>query len=223
MTLESTPGAPVVIILDYGIGNLGSIANMIRRIGGEVTVSGDPRVVATADRIILPGVGAFDTGMKALLQSGLVEPLRRRVVDEGAPLLGICLGMQLLTAGSEEGRLPGLHWVPAETVAFRLPPEEPELRVPHMGWNSVTIRRRDSLFRHCAGESRFYFVHSYHVRCRSEDDVLATCSYGLELTAAFQHGNVYGVQFHPEKSHRFGMDVLRAFCELETSGPAQPP
>jgi glutamine amidotransferase len=203
----------VVVVVNYGIGNLGSIANMLRRIGIEVAVASETGPVAAADRLILPGVGAFDAAMERLLASGLVETIRRRVLEDGVPLLGICLGMQLLTERSEEGGLPGLGWVPADTVRFRFPEDDEDRRIPHMGWNTVSVRRGDSLFRHTSADARFYFVHSYHVRCRSESDILATTHYGREFVAAFGHGNVFGTQFHPEKSHTFGMEVLRAFCE----------
>jgi len=211
--IESVAGGNVVVVVNYGIGNLGSIANMLRRIGVEVAVSSEADVIAGADRLILPGVGAFDAAMERLLASGLVEPLQRQVVEDRVPLLGICLGMQLLTERSEEGRLPGLGWISADTVRFRFAEDDRNLRVPHMGWNTLSVRHDDSLFRHTSAEARFYFVHSYHVRCRDESDILATTHYGQEFVAAFGHGNIFGTQFHPEKSHTFGMEVLRAFCE----------
>jgi len=198
----------VILIVDYGMGNLGSISNMLSRLHQEVCISARPADIARADKLILPGIGAFDNGMKQLHTLDLVEPLRRRVIEEGAPLLGICLGMQLLTQGSEEGRMGGLGWVDADAVKF-----DPRtgIRVPHMGWNVISPKRESRLFRELPENSRFYFVHSFYVRSRKSADVLASTTYGSEFTSVFEHGNILGVQFHPEKSHRFGMQLLRNF------------
>ncbi len=204
----------MIVVVDYGVGNLGSIVNMLRRIGCEAIASNDPRDITAAKRLILPGVGAFDPAMARLSESGLVDSLLRRVVEEGAPLLGICLGMQLLTEGSEEGLLPGLGWLPARTVRFHFDDREPGLRVPHMGWNTAVIRGEDSLFASAAADARYYFAHSYHVRCHDEGHVLTTTQYGVQFHSAVRLDNIYGTQFHPEKSHTYGMDLLRAFATL---------
>ena len=165
-----------------------------------------------AEKLVLPGVGAFDHGMARLRASGLIPILERRVLHEATPTLGICLGLQLLTRDSEEGVEPGLGWLPACTVRFRFDdPEHQALKVPHMGWNMVhgtDAERWPSL----SDESRFYFAHSYHVECDDAGDVLATARYGYEFTVAVRRGSLAGVQFHPEKSHRFGMGVLRDFA-----------
>jgi glutamine amidotransferase len=201
----------MIAIVDCGIGNVGSVVNMFRKIGVPALVSGDPQVVAEAEKLVLPGVGAFDHGMACLRASGLVPILEDRVRHGGTPILGICLGLQLLTRGSEEGECPGLAWLPAKTVRFRLGEEATHLKVPHMGWNTVEAKKADG-WPSLAGQPRFYFVHSYHLECDSADDVLATARYGYEFPVAVRHGNWSGVQFHPEKSHRFGMAVLRDFA-----------
>jgi glutamine amidotransferase len=200
----------MITIVDYGMGNLGSIRNMLRKIGTEASISADPARVRDASRLVLPGVGAFDAGIENLTRSGLVPVLHERV-QAGVPVLGICLGMQLMTASSEEGRLAGLGWVDAECVRFE--PGAEALKVPHMGWNRVRALRPDALVEALPEEPRFYFVHSYHVRCHDPADALLATRYGTEFTSAFRRGKVWGVQFHPEKSHRFGMQLLRNFVE----------
>jgi glutamine amidotransferase len=204
----------MIVIIDYKMGNLGSIVNMLKKVGAEAIITSEASVVETADKIILPGVGAFDNGMKNLNQLGLLPVLNRKAVEDKIPVLGICLGMQLLTKGSEEGDLPGLGWVDAETVKFRFDKAEPALKIPHMGWNSVTINRKAGILKEMNGDSRFYFVHSYYVRCNEESDILATTHYGHEFTSAIRRGNIMGTQFHPEKSHKFGMNVFRNFVSI---------
>lgn len=201
----------MITIVDYGMGNLGSIRNMLKKIGVEAQISADPEVVARAGKLILPGVGAFDAGMENLARSGLQPVLDERVRDAGVPTLGICLGMQLMTRRSDEGTKPGLGWIDAEALRFE--PGAAALKVPHMGWNRVHLRREAALVADLPDEPRFYFVHSYYVRCRREDDVLLTTPYGPDFHSGVQRDNVWGVQFHPEKSHRFGMQLLRNFAE----------
>ncbi|SNB45055.1 imidazole glycerol phosphate synthase subunit HisH [Geobacter sp. DSM 9736] len=203
----------MITIIDYGMGNLGSIRNMLKKIGAESRISGDPSVVAESDKLILPGVGSFDAGIRNLSNSGLMQVLSERVTERKVPVLGICLGMQLMTRKSEEGTLPGLGWVDAETVRFS-PPAGSTLKVPHMGWNTVTAAKESPLFSGAEPEERFYFVHSYYVRCLNREDVLLTAEHGQEFDAGFCCGNVAGVQFHPEKSHKFGMRFLRNFVEV---------
>jgi glutamine amidotransferase len=201
----------MITIVDYGMGNLGSIRNMFKKIGAESDITSDSARIAAAGKLLLPGVGAFDAGMEALERRGLVEPLTRRVLQDGVPVLGICLGMQLMTAGSDEGVRPGLGWVPARTIRFK--PSAAAPKIPHMGWNLVAPAQPDPLVEQLPAEPRFYFVHSYYVRCESEQDVLLKTSYGHEFHSGLRHGNVRGVQFHPEKSHKFGMHLLRNFAE----------
>ncbi len=199
-------------IIDYGLGNLASVANMLRRVGATAALVSRPDDVARADKLILPGVGAFDHGMARLEASGLLEVLSARVLEARVPVLGLCLGMQLFTRGSEEGSRPGLGWLPAETR--RLRPADPRLKVPHMGWADVRLVRAHPLLEAPDPERRFYFVHSYHVVCDSPASVVAEADHGQTFCAAACAGNVMGVQFHPEKSHRFGMQLLKNFADM---------
>lgn len=200
-----------VVIADYGMGNLNSIANMVRKVGGSPLISGEPHVIAQAEKLVLPGVGAFDKGMSALEETGIKEAVHT-AANQGAMLLGICLGMQLLMDGSEEGALPGLGLVPGRVYRF---PRVGGLKVPHMGWNHAYPTKDSPLFSRGSGEtSRYYFVHSYYAKCEELTDVAATTNYGLEFASAFTRNNILGVQFHPEKSHRFGMSLLRRFLEF---------
>lgn len=202
----------MISVLDYGVGNLGSIVNMLRRIDAEVRLVTEPAALLEATKILLPGVGSYDNGMRRLRESGLVEPLRARV-EAGTPILGICLGMQMLVTGSEEGDEPGLGFIRAQCRRFRFP-DRPQLKVPHMGWNIIQPCIEAPLIAGLPGEPRYYFVHSYHVVCEDNRDVLATADYGGNFVAMIQRDNVMGAQFHPEKSHRFGMALLKNFSNL---------
>jgi len=203
----------VITIVDYGTGNYRSIANMLRRIGHESVLSGDPEEISRASRLVLPGVGAFDTAMRRLTELGLVEVLHRKVREEGTPILGICLGMQLFSRGSEEGRMAGLGWIAGEVVRFRPEQSDERLRVPHMGWNYAVPARETRLLADTREDARYYFVHSYHLRMEGDDEVLSMTTYGYPFVSGVEAGNVMGVQFHPEKSHTFGMQVLKNFVE----------
>jgi glutamine amidotransferase len=203
----------MIVIIDYGIGNLASVLNMFKKIGvRDVKVSGNPEEIAAATKLLLPGVGAFDAGMNHLEQSGLVPVLNKKVLDEKTPVLGICLGMQLLTKRSEEGVMPGLGWIDAETVKFNLDPAL-KLKVPHMGWNYINVNRENKLI-DMQSKNRFYFVHSYYVKCFDESQSLATSHFGTDFTCMVNKDNIYGAQFHPEKSLKFGMKVLENFATL---------
>jgi glutamine amidotransferase len=201
-----------VVVPDYGCGNLASVRRMCERVGSACEIVRSPEQVAAAPRVIIAGVGAFDHGMTQLRERGFIEPIAERL-RAGVPVLGICLGMQLLCRGSEEGVLPGLGWVEADVKQFRIEPSL-GLKVPHMGWCELAIARDNPLLPANDGLQRFYFVHSYHVVCDREADVLATARYGYPFVAAFARDNLFGVQFHPEKSHRFGMALLQRFLEL---------
>lgn len=202
-----------VTIIDYGVGNLGSIQNMLKKLGAQSEIASDAIAVERATKIILPGVGAFDAGMTQLNQSGLRAPLDTAVLQKKVPVAGICLGMQLMTEGSEEGVLPGLGWVSARTMRFVPSPNE-IMKIPHMGWSLVTKAKSSPVLDTLDDESRFYFVHSYHVVCSKRDDVLLNAQYGsVRFDAAFEHENILGFQFHPEKSHRFGMALLNSFLQ----------
>lgn len=202
----------MITIVDIGVGNLGSILNMLKKIKVEAKISSGPEEIGRADKIILPGVGSFDNFMKKLGESGLIPVLNKKALEEKVPIIGICLGMQILGKRSEEGAMPGLGWLDAETVRFKF--EGNGLRIPHMGWNTVKIHGEPSIFKEMDEEPRFYFVHSYHLVCRDERDVLATTNYGYDFASSVRKGNIYGTQFHPEKSHKFGMRLLKNFSEL---------
>jgi glutamine amidotransferase len=203
----------MIVIIDYGMGNLGSILNMLKRIGAPAMISADPREIENADKLILPGVGAFDTGMKRLNEVGLIDLLSQQVLERKKPTLGVCLGMQLLMKGSEEGTQRGLGWIDGETIRFQFDPNKNHLKIPHMGWNTIAVKRDGALLRNMPSEPRFYFVHSYHVVCHHSQDVVAVTDYGYAFPAVLQHENIVGAQFHPEKSHRFGMQVFKNFVE----------
>ena len=201
----------MITIIDYGMGNLGSVVNMFRRINVDCEVTGEASKIKNASRILLPGVGAFDAAMHRIQNSGIRQILDEKALLQRVPILGICLGMQLLTRSSEEGILPGLGWIPAETRKF---PKNLGIRVPHMGWNIVERTRSCQLTERLHDEIRFYFVHSFCVHTDDPNDMVLRTRYGVDFAAAVQHGNIMGAQFHPEKSHRFGMQLLQNFAEI---------
>jgi glutamine amidotransferase len=197
------------------MGNVNAIRNMLLRIGcTEVVISGDPQLCTTADKIILPGVGAFDAAMRNLEERELRGPLLEAAQQRRIPLLGICLGMQLLAEKSEEGELTGLGLIPGAVNRFDSTKFRERVRVPHMGWNRVKMVRQHKLFQGTTEDPRYYFVHSYHFLCSNSDDVIGETDYGYPFHAAIAHGNVAGVQFHPEKSHQFGKRLLANFAKL---------
>jgi glutamine amidotransferase len=202
-------------IVDYGIGNLGSILNMLRKLGVPAFLANDLATVRSAEKLILPGVGAFDHAMNSLRLSGLLPALSEMILERQTPVLAICLGMQLLTRGSQEGREVGLGWLPGETVRFEPQGSTRGIKVPHMGWNSVAIRKPSRLFLGLEEEARFYFVHSFHVQCDREEDILATTSHGHNFVSAIEAANIMGTQFHPEKSHQYGMRLLKNFAAIQ--------
>ena len=203
----------MIAILDYGLGNLGSIANMLKVIGEKSIVTNDKEIIAKADGIILPGVGAFDAGMQRLNDNDLSSLIKEKA-KAGVPILGICLGMQLLGRKSEEGKLTGLELIPFECKKFSFD-NNSDLKVPHMGWDIVDIRQKNNpVVKDMHGLQRYYFVHSYYAICDDSSNVLMTCDYGKEFVAAVCKGNVIGVQFHPEKSHDFGLLLLKNFVDI---------
>ncbi len=204
----------MITVIDYGMANIGSVVNMLKRIGQESIVSVNPDEIARSEKLILPGVGAFDGAVNKLERLGLRDALNEAALNRRIPILGICLGMQLLLQGSEEGEKQGFGWISGWNRRFQFPECENPLKVPHMGWNKVRAVRPSPYFSADYGEQRFYFVHSYHAVCDSAEDVLAVADYGGEFAASIHRENIVGVQFHPEKSHRFGMKLLSAFAEL---------
>jgi glutamine amidotransferase len=203
----------VIAIVDYGLGNLGSVANMLRKIGVPAKVTSTADEIRSARGLILPGVGHFDEGMRKLRERCLGDVLTDRVIEAKTPVLGICLGMQLLTRRSEEGSEPGLGWIGADVKRFVFSAGA-RLSVPHMGWNEIDIVDEDMFRAMPSTPPRFYFVHSFHVVCDESRTVAAWSTYGTRFPAAIHAGNIYGAQFHPEKSHRFGMAVLKNFAAI---------
>ncbi len=201
-----------LVVVDAGIGNLGAIPNMLKRIGVAARITNRADEIAEADRLILPGVGAFDAAMRTLNDLGIVETLRAKALVERIPVLGVCLGMQLLFRGSEEGDIPGLGWINGDVVRFRLDSADRSVRIPHMGWNYASATNGAALLAGFEQSPRFYFAHSYHVECDDPADVAGWTTYGYRFASVVQHENIGGIQFHPEKSHRFGLEFLRSWA-----------
>lgn len=202
----------MTIIVDYGIGNLGSVKNMLKKVGEEAIISSDHSIISNATKLLLPGVGSFDTGMQKLIDTGIDKILYQKAVIDKTPILGICLGMQLLTNSSEEGNLKGLGFLNANVKKFNF--TNHDLKIPHMGWNLANRKKESSLINDIELESRFYFVHSYFVSCMEKEDILTETTYGNNcFVSSFEKENILGVQFHPEKSHRFGMQLFKNFVD----------
>ena len=202
----------MITIIDYKMSNLGSILNMLKKAGShDNCIATEPRHILEATKIIMPGIGSFDAAILKLQEMKLIEPLRQKAMEEKIPFLGICLGMQLMLEGSEEGTLPGLGFVKGRVKKFEFD-QSSKLRSPHMGWNTVIAQKESKIL---SGEKppRFYFVHSYYVQCDDPSDVLTLTDHGQNFVSAFEHQNLIGVQFHPEKSHNFGMDLFKNFVE----------
>ena len=200
----------MIAIVDYKIGNIGAVANMLGRIGAAAKITSDPSEIEAATKIILPGNGAFDSCMRNLRATGLIPLLAEKILRDKIPVLGICVGAQMLGHGSEEGAEPGLGWI---NLNVRRLPQIEGLRVPHMGWSEVRRTKPENyLVRDMDSDTRFYFVHSYYMQPVNKNDTLLIASYGLDFAAAVSHENISGVQFHPEKSHRFGKKLLANFA-----------
>jgi len=201
----------MIVVVDYGVGNLSAVSNMLRKAGGDVCVSRDPGEILSADKLLLPGVGHFDYGMKMLNSSGLREAIDLFGLELKRPVLGICLGAQILGKSSEEGATAGLGWIDMVCHRFEA---MPGIRVPHMGWNRVVRTKASPLLDGMCEDARFYFVHSYRMQCADSGDVVATATHGIDFTCAVQRGNIFGTQFHPEKSLRHGLALMKAFVEF---------
>ncbi len=202
-----------IVIVDYGIGNLGSILNMFKRVGANSIITSNLQQIKDAEKLLLPGVGAFDTAMQRILDMNFLDVLNKKAHEDKIPILGICLGMQLLTEASEEGKLPGLGWIPAKTHAFKSQIPD-HLKIPHMGWNLVKQSNQSLLTENFESDTSFYFVHSYYVKCLKEENSILKTNYGIEFDSAIQKDNIMGAQFHPEKSHKFGMKLFDNFNKL---------
>jgi glutamine amidotransferase len=203
----------MIIIVDFGLGNLLSIKNMLKRIGADSQISADPLQIVKASKLILPGVGHFDKGIENLKNSGLSDLLSNRVLNEKVPILGICLGAQLMTRRSEEGKNLGLGWIMADTIRFNFN-SAPQPKVPHMGWSDILQAQSHPLLEKMPIDSRFYFVHSYHFKLDYPNEALTMTHYGYDFVSGFCKENIMGVQFHPEKSHKYGMKLLENFSRI---------
>ena len=201
-----------IVIVDYGMGNIGSIANMIKFVGSKSIITSDKKIIEQATKIILPGVGHFDKAMQNIKQLDLQDILTYKAKEEKVPFLGICLGMQLMCNRSDEGNLDGLKLIDAEVIHFDFG-NDSLLKIPHMGWNTIEKNKETPIVAGLDNNSRFYFVHSYFVKCNKEADTLTYTTYGRQFTSAFSSGNLIGVQFHPEKSHKFGVSLFKNFVE----------
>ncbi len=202
----------MITIVNYGMGNLGSVLNMFKRIGVPAKITSEIKEIESAEKLLLPGVGAFSAAMDLLNKKGFREVLDFKAKHQKIPILGICLGMQLLTNSSEEGNVAGLGWIDATTTKFVL--NSQEYKIPHMGWNYIKPQNKSEILEKLDHESKFYFVHSYFVSCKNRDNALATTSYGRDFDAVIGQENIYGAQFHPEKSHKFGMQLFNNFAQL---------
>lgn len=202
----------MIRVVDYGVGNIQAFLNMFKRLGLPAERAKAADDLADATRLILPGVGSFDHAMTLLNQSGLREPLEARVLGDKVPVLGVCVGMQMLAAGSDEGELPGLNWIPGRVRAFAETPASANLPQPHMGWNDLNVQPGSLLFADSEAKPRFYFLHSYYFDCVDRSHVAATATYGLDFDCVVSSGHIHGVQCHPEKSHHFGAQLLKNFA-----------
>ncbi len=205
----------MIVIVDYGMGNLGSIKNMLRKLGYDSVISSEKRIIDDAKKIILPGVGSFDTGMNNLFDKGLIDVLNKKALVDKVPVLGICLGAQLMCKSSEEGNKEGLAWFDAEVLSFKGKFKAgSELPVPNMGWLDVFVDHESKLTENLPTDSRFYFVHSFYINPKKEEDIQFTSQYGISYVSGLHKENIYGVQFHPEKSHKYGFQLLKNFAEI---------
>lgn len=204
----------MIRIVDYGVGNIQAFLTMFKRLGVPAERARSAPELGDATRLILPGVGSFDHAMELLNRSGMRETLEAMVLGRQVPVLGVCVGMQMLAAGSDEGALPGLNWVPGRVRALVSQPAAAKLPMPHMGWNDLQVRPGARLFAGIEQPQRFYFLHSYYFDCEDKANVAATATYGLEFDCVVSRGHIHGVQCHPEKSHHFGAQLLKNFAEI---------
>lgn len=202
----------MITVVDYGMGNVGSIKNMLKYIGKESTITSDPDKIYKASKLILPGVGSFDIAMRNIEKHNLLEVLNLKALKDKIPILGICLGMQILTNDSEEGISKGLGWINANTKKFKL--NETKFKIPHMGWNTVKVANENLLSKQFHTDTRFYFVHSYFVKVNDEKNSILKTQYHINFDSAINNDNIYGVQFHPEKSHKNGMQLFKNFIKI---------
>ncbi len=203
----------MIVIIDYGMGNLRSIQNKLKKAEVENEISFDKNVIEMADKLILPGVGNFKMAIDNLNKLNIIEVLNQKVIKEKVPILGICLGLQLFAKNSEEGNCEGLGWIDSEVVRFNVS-DKIKYKVPHIGWNNVTVKNSNSMDKSISISELFYFVHSYHIKCNNTSDIWMTSKYDYEFVSAIHRDNIYGMQFHPEKSHNAGLEILKKFVEI---------
>ncbi|MAJ43842.1 MAG: imidazole glycerol phosphate synthase subunit HisH [Candidatus Marinimicrobia bacterium] len=205
--------SPKIVIIDYGMGNLRSVQKKFNKVNVNIEVSNDPNTIFEADKLILPGVGHFANGIEKLKEYGIWDTLNRKVLIDKTPILGICLGMQLMAKQSEEGNVKGLGWFDAEIIKFRVN-DKLKYKVPHMGWNNILINKESYILKGVSETNMFYFVHSFHINCNNKEDILTTTKYEYNFTSSIKKNNIYGTQFHPEKSHDCGQQILSNFVNL---------
>lgn len=205
----------MITIIDYGMGNLRSVQKAFERIKVGTKISNKAEDIINSDKLILPGVGHFERGMRNLKESGLFDALNEAVLNRKTDILGICLGMQLMTEFSEEGGCKGFGWITAKTKKFVF--NNNQLKIPHMGWNNLIMKGENKLLKGVGSDKFFYFVHSYYVSCENNEDIIAETNYGEKFVSSFNKSNIYGCQFHPEKSHDAGLWILRNFAEIKLS------
>ncbi|OFX73828.1 MAG: imidazole glycerol phosphate synthase, glutamine amidotransferase subunit [Bacteroidetes bacterium GWE2_29_8] len=202
----------MVVIIDYGLGNLNSLGNSINKAGGfEYVITNDLNTIKNADKLILAGVGAFGKAMDNIKNLNLLDTLNKKVLVDKTPIIGICLGMQLLSSFSEEGNCDGLNWIKGNTIKFVF--DSDTYRIPNVGWNTVIKEKQNKLFTNISDESTFYFTHSYHFEPQNKENILGSTQYGIKFASIVNHENIYGVQFHPEKSHKQGLELLSNFIK----------
>ncbi len=204
----------MISIIDYGLGNIRAFVNVYERLNIKINIAHHASDIKNATKLILPGVGAFDYAMSQLNKSGMREALDEQVSVHNIPVIGICVGMQMMARSSDEGKLPGLGWFDAEVKLFDTAKIPYKTRLPHMGWNTTNLIGKNRLLEQLDDESRFYFLHSYYFSCNQPDDIIAKTEYGIEYASAVNKGNIFGIQFHPEKSHQNGIQLLHNFAKL---------
>lgn len=202
-----------IVIIDYGMGNLRSVQKKFQRVGAEALITSNLKEIAKANKLILPGIGHFANGVSNLKKNGIWETLNQKVLDEKVPILGICLGMQLMAKHSEEGDIEGLGWFDADIIKFQIK-NRLKYKVPHMGWNNAVVNKNNLLFKNASVKSMYYFVHSYHIKCFNSEDILTTTEYEYPFTSSIHRDNIYGTQFHPEKSHDWGELLFKNFVNI---------
>jgi glutamine amidotransferase len=204
----------MIAIIDYGVGNIKAFANIYKSLGMVAKIAQTSKDLIGATKLILPGVGHFDYAMERFAHSGMMEPSNELVMEKKIPVVGICVGMQMLAKSSEEGLLPGLGWIDGTVKKFDAASLKQSTRLPHMGWNDVAPVKENPLFYNLEEKARFYFLHSYYFQCNDQDDSIAVADYGVQFTCVVNHDHIYGVQFHPEKSHHFGIQLLKNFSNI---------